>query len=94
MRGIVNWPAGVPLPDVRVIPVASLTEVPRALKPVARARMRKDSPVVPIWLDFEGTLKRMFGIIPGEPNIVVLTLLDRSIQCYLENLTNRIFNYS
>ena len=25
-----------------------------------------------IWLDFDGTLKRMFGIIPGEPNIVVL----------------------
>lgn len=72
VRGIVNWPAGVALPDVRVIPVASLTEVPRALKPVARARMRKDSPVVPIWLDFDGTLKRMFGIIPGEPNIIVL----------------------
>jgi hypothetical protein len=72
VRGIVNWPAGVALPDVRVIPVASLTEVPRALKPVARARMRKDSPVVPIWLDFDGTLKRMFGIITGEPNIVVL----------------------
>ena len=72
VRGIVNWTAGVALPDVRVIPVASLTEVPRALKPVARARMRKDSPVVPIWLDFDGTLKRMFGIIPGEPNIVVL----------------------
>ena len=72
VRGIVNWPAGVALPDVRVIPVASLTEVPRALKPVARARMRKDSPVVPIWLDFDGALKRMFGIIPGEPNVVVL----------------------
>lgn len=72
VRRIANWPAGVALPDVRVIPVASLTEVPRALKPVARARMRKDSPVVPIWLDFDGTLKRMFGIIPGEPNVVVL----------------------
>ena len=72
VRRIANWPAGIALPDVRVIPVASLTEVPRALKPVARARMRKDSPVVPIWLDFDGTLKRMFGIIPGEPNVVVL----------------------
>ena len=72
VRKIVNWPAGVALPDVRVIPVASLTEVPRALKPVARARMRKDSPVVPIWLDFDGSLERMFGIIPGEPNVVVL----------------------
>jgi hypothetical protein len=72
VRRIANWPAGIALPDVRVIPVASLTEVPRALKPVARARMRKDSPVVPIWLDFDGTLKRMFGIIPVEPNVVVL----------------------
>ena len=72
VRGIMNWPSGVPVPDVRVIPVASLTEVPRALKPVARARIRKDSPLVPLWLDFEGSLERMFGIIPGEPNIVVL----------------------
>lgn len=72
VRGIMNWPSGVAVPDVRVIPVASLTEVPRALKPVARARIRKDSPLVPLWLDFEGSLERMFGIIPGEPNIVVL----------------------
>jgi hypothetical protein len=72
VREILNWPSGVPVPDVRVIPVASLTEVPRALKPVARARIRKDSPLVPLWLDFEGSLERMFGIIPGEPNIVVL----------------------
>ena len=72
VRGIMDWPSGVPVPDVRVIPVASLTEVPRALKPVARARIRKDSPLVPLWLDFEGSLERMFGIIPGEPNVVVL----------------------
>ena len=72
VREILNWPSAVPVPDVRVIPVASLTEVPRALKPVARARIRKDSPLVPLWLDFEGSLERMFGIIPGEPNIVVL----------------------
>ena len=72
VRELVNWPTGVALPDVRVIPVASLTKVPRALKPVARARMRKDSPVVSIWLDFDGALERMFGIIPGEPNVVVL----------------------
>ena len=72
VRGVLDWPLGVPVPDVRVIPVASLTEVPRALKPVARARIRKDSPTVPLWLDFEGSLERMFGIIPGEPNVVVL----------------------
>lgn len=75
--GLAGWPAGLPVPGVRVIPVASLTEVPRALQPVARARMRNDSPHVPVWLDFEGTLKRMFGIIPGEPNVVVLDTAGR-----------------
>jgi len=75
--GLAGWPAGLPVPDVQVIPVASLTEVPRALQPVARARMRKDSPHVPVWLDFEGTLKQMFGIIPGEPNVVVLDTAGR-----------------
>jgi len=75
--GLAGWPAGLPVPDVQVIPVASLTEVPRALQAVARARMRKDSPHVPVWLDFEGTLKQMFGIIPGEPNVVVLDTAGR-----------------
>jgi len=75
--GLAGWPAGVPVPDVQVVPVASLTEVPRALRPVVRARMRKDSPQVPVWLDFEGSLERMFGIIPGEANIVVLDTAGR-----------------
>lgn len=75
--GLAGWPAGLPVPGVQVIPVASLTEVPRALQAVARARMRKDSPHVPVWLDFEGTLKQMFGIIPGEPNVVVLDTAGR-----------------
>ncbi len=91
VRGIANWPAGVALPDVRVIPVASLTEVPRALKPVARARMRKDSPVVPIWLDFDGTLKRMFGIIPGEPNVVVLNTAGQVHSVLAGNLDEQEF---
>jgi hypothetical protein len=75
--GLAGWPAGVPVPDVQVVPVASLTEVPRALRPVVRARMRKDSPQVPVWLDFDGSLERMFGIIPGEPNVVVLDTAGR-----------------
>ena len=91
VRGIVNWPTGAAIPDVRVIPVASLTEVPRALKPVARARMRKDSPVVPIWLDFDGTLKRMFGIIPGEPNVVVLNTAGQVHSVLAGNLDEQEF---
>lgn len=75
--GLAGWPTGVPVPDVQVVPVASLAEVPRALRPVVRARMRKDSPQVPVWLDFEGSLERMFGIIPGEPNVVVFDTVGR-----------------
>jgi hypothetical protein len=67
-----SWPAGVRMPDVRVIAVASLPELPRAMHPVARAQVRKDSPHVPVWLDFEGRLEHTFGVNPGKPNIVLL----------------------
>jgi len=70
--GLAGWPAGVRLPDVHVIAVASLPEIPRALQPVARAQLRKDSPFVPVWLDFEGRLEHAYGIVPGAPNVVLV----------------------
>lgn len=70
--GLPGWPAGIRVPDVRVIAVASLPEIPRALQPVARAQVRKDSPFVPVWLDFEGRLEHQFGIVPGGPNILLI----------------------
>jgi len=39
---------------------------------VARSRMRTDSPHVPVWLDFEGVMEQVFGMVPGGPNVVVL----------------------
>lgn len=69
---LAGWPAGVRVPDVRVIAVASLPEIPKALQPVARAQLRKDSPFVPVWLDFEGRLEHAYGIVPGTPNIVLI----------------------
>lgn len=70
--GIAGWPTGARTPDVRVIAVASLPEIPKALEPVARAQLRKDSPFVPVWLDFEGRLEHAYGIVPGGPNIVLI----------------------
>lgn len=67
-----GWPAGMAPPDVHVIPVACLPEVPKPLETVARSRFRKDSPFVSVWLDFEDTMRQRFGIVPGEPNIVIL----------------------
>lgn len=70
--GLAGWPAGERVPDARVIAVASLPEIPRALQPVARAQLRKDSPIVPVWLDFEGRLEHAYGCVPGTPNVVLI----------------------
>jgi hypothetical protein len=72
VTGLPGWSASVRVPDVRVIAVASLPEIPKALQPVARAQLRKDSPFVPVWLDFDGRLEHAYGIVAGSPNIVVI----------------------
>ena len=70
--GLAGWPANVRVPDVHVIPVACMPEVPKPLETVARSRLRTDSPHVPVWLDFEGVMEQVFGMVPGGPNVVVL----------------------
>ena len=72
MIGLPGWPADVRLPDVQVIPVACVPEVPRALHALARNRLRKESPVVSVWLDFEDVMRQGFGMVPDEPNVVIL----------------------
>jgi hypothetical protein len=70
--GLVGWPGDVRLPDVRVIPVACVPEVPRPFHAVARNRLRKESPVVSVWLDFEDVMRQSFGMVPDEPNVAIL----------------------
>jgi len=72
VTGLASWPTNVRVPDVHVIPVACMPEVPKPLETVARSRMRTDSPHVPVWLDFEGVMEQVFGRVPGGPNVVVL----------------------
>jgi hypothetical protein len=67
-----GWPAGVIPPDVHVVPVACVPEVPKPLHGVARSRLRKESPHVSVWLDFDDVLREHFGAAPGEPNIAVI----------------------
>ena len=78
VTGLPGWPANVRLPDVHVVPVACMPEVPKPLQTVARSRMRTDSPHVPVWLDFEGVMEQMYGIVPGGPNVVVLDTLGKT----------------
>jgi hypothetical protein len=75
--GMAGWPAGVRVPDVHVVAVACLPEVPKALHPVARAQTRKDSPFVPVWLDFAGTMESTFGLAAGEPNVALIDTQGR-----------------
>lgn len=70
--GIAGWPAGAPVPDVRVIPVACVPEVPKMLRGLARSQLRKGSPVLPVWLDFEDVMRQGFGLVPDEPNVLLL----------------------
>jgi hypothetical protein len=64
--------AGIAPPDVRVIPIACLPEVPKTLHTVAKSRFRKESPFVQVWLDFEDVMRQRFGMVPDEPNVVLL----------------------
>lgn len=70
--GLPGWPAGVRVPDVHAIPVACLPEVPKAMHPVVRARVRKESPYLSVWLDFTGVMEQTFGLVAGVPNVVIL----------------------
>jgi hypothetical protein len=71
--GLPGWPADARVPDVHVVPVACVAEVPRPLHGIVRMRIRQESPHIPVWLDFDDSLRKQFGIVPGEPNI---TLID------------------
>lgn len=70
--GLPGWPVGARVPDVHAIPVACLPEVPKAMHPVVRARIRKESPALSVWLDFTDVMQQTFGLVPGVPNVVIL----------------------
>jgi hypothetical protein len=70
--GVAGWPAGQPVPDVKVIPVACVPEVPKALHGLVRRRLKQESPVVPVWLDFEDVMRPSFGMVPDEPNVLLI----------------------
>ena len=72
-----GWPAEVRLPDVHAIPVACLAEVPKAMHPVVRARIRKESPQLSVWLDFGNTMDQQFGVVQGVPSVAILDTRGR-----------------
>ncbi len=75
--GIAGWPAGERVPNVHAVAVACLPEIPRAVYPVVRSQMRKESPHVPVWIDFDGVMPRSFGMAPDVPNILLIDTFGR-----------------
>lgn len=74
---LANVPPGQPSPDVRVVPVACCGKVPAPIRSAIRAQIAKGAPDVPVWLDFGDTMKGMFGLAAGEPNVVVFDAAGR-----------------
>lgn len=72
VKPIPNWPAGVRLPDVRVIPVACIGKLPRLVANIIRNQIRRASPDVPVYLDFENKMKKGFGLASGVSNVIVI----------------------
>lgn len=67
-----GWPVDIRPPNVHAIPVACLSEVPRAMHPVVRARIRKESPEISVWLDYEDIMDHHFGLERGVPSVAIL----------------------
>ena len=72
VTGLPGWPAGAAVPDVHVIPIACVPEVPKPLHAVARSRLRKESEFVSVWLDFDDVMRQSFGMAPAEPNTAII----------------------
>jgi hypothetical protein len=89
--GLPGWPAGARVPDVHVIPVACIPEVPKAMRPVARARLRKESEFVSVWLDFDDCMRRQFGIAADTPNVAIVDTFGRVQATLSGHLDERTF---
>lgn len=65
-------PAGSPTPDVVALPIACIGNVPMFVRGIIRSQIRKASPYLPVWLDFEDQMKSRFGLSSGVPNVVIV----------------------
>lgn len=64
-------PAGVHIPNVVCVPVACIYGVPELGRGIPRAMVKAKSDV-PVWLDFDETMKNQFGMKEGVPNLLVI----------------------
>jgi hypothetical protein len=77
VRPVPDQPPGTRTPDVLAIPVACVGKVPALVRRLIRSQIRRASPEVPVWLDFEDVLEGQFPFSAGVPNVVVLDAAGR-----------------
>jgi hypothetical protein len=65
-------PSTTVVPDVIALPIAYIGKVPPLVRAMIRGQIRKGSPHMPVWLDFEDQMKSRFGLAAGVPNVVVV----------------------
>jgi hypothetical protein len=70
-------PPGTRPPDIHAVPVACVGKVPGVVRSLIRGQVRGASPDVPVWLDFQDTMRQQFGLAAGVPNLVVLDAAGR-----------------
>ena len=70
-------PAGVKSPNVAVIPVAVAGKVPGPVKGLIRSGIKKDVPVMPVWIDYGTQMEDKFGLRESQPNVAVLDAQGR-----------------
>jgi hypothetical protein len=80
VRPIANWPAAVPLPDVKVVPIACVGKVPGLVASMVRSQIRSRSPDLPVCLDFTDTMKQYYGLARGVTNLAVIDTQGR-VRC-------------
>ena len=64
-------------PDVSVIPVACCGKIPSLVRPILRGQFKKGAPEVPVWLDFDETMVKHFGMTEAAPNVAVFDALGQ-----------------
>lgn len=64
--------AAAPGPDVFTVPIACIGKVPALVRTIIRNQFKRNSPAVPVWLDFEDLMRTAFAFQPGVPNLLII----------------------
>ncbi len=71
VKPVAGWPEGSTAVDVKVVPIACVGPVPGLVRSFIQAEMRRQSPELPLWLDFQDAMRKEYGVKAGIPNVAV-----------------------